>query len=770
MNYKINKVAVIGAGTMGAGIAAHLAGTGIQVHLLDILPNKLSDSEVKKGLTLNDKAVRNRLAQNGKQFAVNQKTKLKLIYEKSMGDLIEVGNLEDDFEIIKDCDWVIEVIVERLDVKKALMNRIAACRKKGSIITTNTSGLSVNKIIEGQTEEFKQHFLGTHFFNPVRYMKLLELVPCSETSYEIIKFMSDFGEKKLGKGIVIAKDTPNFIANRVGVFSSVNILNRMVEYGLNVAEVDALTGGIFKTLDMVGLDVLNHTINSMLEATEDEDELKKWEKPAFFEKLIQDKRLGNKTKCGMFKTIRTEKGKEILMLDYNTDEYVPVSKRPFQSLVDAEKATSFKEKMDKLIFSDDLGSKFNWQLMKDRYLYAAECAPEIADCFEQIDNAVEWGFNAKLGPFKEWDAIGFEKVVNRMVEEGEDLPANIKERLDQGKKTFYDYKSPADMPYIVVNSGKYDVIKENEHAVLRNIKDDVACFEFKTKGNSITDGAVELLNNALDEVDKNYRGLVIGGNGKNFSVGANLSGDGKQDINAMVKNLQDTVMKIKYSKFPVVTAVSGKALGGGAEIVLHSYASVAHVESYMGLVEIGVGLIPAGGGTKELALRAYGDSKSKTIAEIANSLTDPFEKILMAKVSTSAYEALKMGYFGCLDKIIMNSEYLIDEAKNKVLDLSDGFRPNVQPKEIKVPGRDGMAFLNMIIFNMKRNRYLSDYDAYLAEKIAYILSGGDVVGGTYLTEQHFLDLEREVFVSLLKEEKTLARIHHMLTKKKPLRN
>lgn len=771
MNYKINRVVIIGAGTMGAGIAAHLAGTGIQVRLLDIVPNKLSDSEIKKGLTLRDRIVRNRLAQNGKNFAVNQKTKLKLIYEKSMGDLIEIGNLEDDLGTINDCDWIIEVAVERLDIKKELMKKIAAYRKKGSIISTNTSGISVNKIVEGQNEEFKQHFLGTHFFNPVRYMKLLELIPCKETSKEIMEFMTDFGEKRLGKGIVIAKDTPNFIANRVGVFSSVNILNKMVEYGLNVAEVDELTGGVFKTFDMVGLDVLNHTIDSMLASTDDENELKKWKKPAFFQKLISENKLGNKTECGMFKRIKTEKGRVILMLDYNTNEYVPITKRTFQSLVDAEKATSGKEKMEKLLFGDDLGSKFNWQLMKDRLLYTAECAPVIADSYMQIDNAVEWGFNAKLGPFKEWDAIGFEKVVKRMTDEGEKIPENIKKRISDGKKYFYDYKTLNDKPYIVLNSGKYDVIKDNGHAVLRDIGDGVACFEFKTKGNSITDGAVELLNSAIDEVEKNYKGLVIGSNSKNFSVGANLSGDGKIDANTMVKNLQDTVMKIKYSKSPVVTAVTGRALGGGAEIVLHSYSSVAYVESYIGLVEIGVGLIPAGGGTKEAALRAYGDSKSKTVAELANSLKDPFEKILMAKTSTSAFEALKMGYLGGLDKIIINNEYLLDEAKNKVLSLSsEGFRPNVLIKEIKVPGRDGMALLNMIIFNMKCNKYLSEYDAYLAEKLAYILSGGNVVGGTYLTEQHFLDLEREVFVSLLKEEKTLARINHMLTKKKPLRN
>lgn len=771
MNKKINKAAVLGAGTMGAGIAAHLAGAGLTVHLLDMVPRELTPGEEKKGLTLKDKAVRNRLAQKGKDFATDQKAHIKLIYEKSLGDNIQVGNFEDDIEVLADCDWIIEVIVERLDIKQQMMNTIAAHRKEGSIVSTNTSGISVNAIAEGQSEEFKQHFLGTHFFNPVRVMKLLEIIPGNDTLPEVTQFLEDFGTMKLGKGIVVAKDSPNFIANRIGTYHSLNALNKVKKYGFNVAEVDAIMGGLFKTMDLVGLDISYHTIGSMMSTAQNEEEKELFKIPEFITVLVERGNLGLKTGAGLYKKADTPNGKQKLMLNLETLEYVPVEKRNFPMLAAAAAAKTPEERNELLYFGEDEVSRFNWEVLRDDLLYAAKYVNDVASSYEDVDHALEWGFNVPMGHFKLWDFVGFDKVLNKMLEEGADVAQWVLDRADQGQHYFYQPgEAQNNSPYIIAKSDKYKTIIENESAVLKDIGDGVACFIPKTKGNAIDSDLNELLSQSIDEVEKNYKGLVIGNNAKNFSVGANLT-SAETDLNQSTRDFQNVTMKIKYSTVPIVSAVGGRALGGGAEIVLHSAAAVAHAESNIGLVEVGVGLIPSGGGTKELALLAMGDSTSKTVEELAHSLMEPLQKILFAQVTGSAFEAKKSGYLREQDRIIMNKDSLLDDAKAKVLEMyNDGYRPKTRGKMIKAAGRDGIALLNSMVYAMYKNGYLSEYDLFLAQKLAYILSGGDVVGGTLVPEEHFLNLERETFVALSKEDRTLARIEHMLTTGRPLRN
>lgn len=779
MSFNINKVAVLGAGVMGAGIAAHIVGAGIPVCLLDIAPRELTEKEKAKGLTLDSPQVRNRFAQAGKDRVTNPK--FRAIYDKDMGDMIEVGNFSDNMDMLKDCDWIIEVIVENPDVKKNFMKQINEYRKPGSIVSSNTSGVPINTIVEDMPLEFRQNFLGTHFFNPPRYMKLFELIPGNDTLSELVEFMADFGTKRLGKGVVLAKDTPNFIGNRIGTYSMTNVLYLMEKFGYDIPKVDQLTGTVigrpksasFRTTDMVGLDILSHVADNVINNIDDEVEKAEFAIPEFYTKLIEKGYLGDKTKQGFYKKVKTKKGKEIFVWDIEKEDYVLVVKEKIEAVQEALKSAN---KYETLVYGEREENKFAWEVIKNVLLFSARKVPEITDDYRDIDNAMMWGYNWEKGPFAIWDAIGFEKSVKRMKSEGETIPAWIEERLAAGKTEFYDAAS-FETPYINLSSPKNKVIKSTKDADLVDIGDGVACLQFKSRGNAITEEIMDMICESVEEVEKNYKGLVVGNQGKNFCSGADLASMGKIAFEKDWKTLEDLInklhranMALKYCKKPVVAAPFGMTLGVGAEIVMHCHSVVAHAETYMGLVEVGVGLVPSGGGIKELLIRNTEKLGKVTNGEMLTHVRKTWETIATAKVSSSAHDAIKKGYMRKSDRVVMSRDYLIDEAKAEVLHLAEsGFRP-LQKKAIKVLGTSGKASLQAAIEFMLSGGFISQYDSHIANKIASILTGGVVPAGMYVAEEQILELEKEAFVSLCGEEKTLQRIEHMLRKGKPLRN
>lgn len=775
----MKKVCVLGAGTMGSGIAAHIVGAGIPVCLLDIAPKELTEKEKAKGLTIDSFQVRNRFAIAGKERVTNPKT--KSIYEKTLGDMIQVGNYDDNMDMLRECDWIIEVIVEDLEVKKNFMKQIDKYRKKGTIVSSNTSGVSIDKIVEDMPLEFRQHFLGTHFFNPPRFMKLFELIPGKDTLPEIGRFMADFATERLGKGIVLAKDTPNFVANRIGTYALENVIQLMDKYGYDIPKLDQLTGPIigrpksatFRTIDMVGLDIFYHVIGNVINNIDDEGEKEQLKIPKVVEDLIVKGYLGDKTKQGFYKKVKTENRTQTLVWDVKKGDYVPVIKEKVEAV---EKAINEENKLKAIVFGEAEENKFVWELIKNVLLYSARKVPEIAEDYREIDNAMMWGFNWEIGPFAIWDAIGFEESIKRMKQEGEDIPKWIQERLDNGKFKFYDLNK-LDMPYIIISSPKNLVVKENNGAALVDIGEGVACLQFKTKGNTITNDVIEMINLSVEEVEENYKGLVIGNQSKNFSPGANLADIGKwisnkewKSIENMCDAFQKANMTLKYCRKPVVAAPYGMTLGGGAEITMHTYKVAAHAETYMGLVELGVGLIPAGGGTKELLTRSIQESGNVSIGEVLPSLRKAWNTIVMKKVSGSAHDAMKKGYLRNSDLIVMNKDYLIDEAKKMVIYLADiGFRP-LQKKGVTVLGTTGRAALQYDTDFLQRGGFITEYDAYIANKVVYVITGGNVSKGVILTEDQILQLEKEVFLSLCGEEKTKQRIDYMLRYGKQLRN
>lgn len=775
----MKKVCVLGAGTMGAGIAAHIVGAGIPVCLLDIVPKELTEKEKAKGLTIDSFQVRNRFAIAGKERVTNPKT--KSIYEKTVGDMIQVGNYDDNMDMLRECDWIIEVIVEDLEVKKNFMKQIDKYRKKGTIVSSNTSGVSIDKIVEDMPLEFRQHFLGTHFFNPPRYMKLFELIPGKDTLPEIVQFMADFATERLGKGIVLAKDTPNFVANRIGTYALENAIQLMDKYVYDIPKLDQLTGSIigrpksatFRTIDMVGLDIFYHVIGNVINNIDDEGEKEQLKIPKVVEDLIVKGYLGDKTKQGFYKKVKTENGTQTLVWDVKKGDYVPVIKEKVEAV---EKAIKEENKLKAIVFGEAEENKFAWELIKNVLLYSARKIPEIAEDYREIDNAMMWGFNWEIGPFSIWDAIGFEESIKRMKQEGEDIPKWIQERLDNGKFKFYD-SNKLDMPYIIISSTKNLVVKENNGAALVDIGGGVACLQFKTKGNTITNDVIEMINLAVEEVEENYKGLVIGNQSKNFSPGANLADIGKwisnkewKSIENMCDAFQKANMALKYCRKPVVAAPYGMTLGGGAEITMHTYKVAAHAETYMGLVELGVGLIPAGGGTKELLTRSIQELGNVSIGEVLPSLRKAWNTIVVKKVSGSAHDAMKKGYLRNSDLIVMNKDYLIDEAKKTIIYLADiGFRP-LQKKGVTVLGATGRAALQYDTDFLQRGGFITEYDAYIANKVAYVVTGGNVSKGVILSEDQILQLEKEAFLSLCGEEKTKQRIEYMLCYGKQLRN
>ncbi len=801
MNRKIRSAAVIGSGVMGGGIAALLAGAGVKTLLLDIVPFDLKDDEKK------DPAARNRIAKAGIDTVLMSMP--SLLMQKKDVDLISIGNLEDDFDKLADCDWIVEVVVENLKIKKELFKRIEPVRKKGSIVSSNTSGIPLKGMSEGLSSEFRQHFLGTHFFNPVRYMKLLEIIAGEETLPEIVEFMADYGERILGKGIVWAKDTPNFVGNRIGVQGMVKAMQLMLEEGLTIPEVDALFGPVmgrpktamFKTSDLVGLDTMGHVAKNTYDLVKDDEARESFVIPEFVDKMIEKNLLGKKTQSGFYKTDLTPEWKKIRkVINPATLEYAEYEPPDFPCLAEAKKAGTLAEKIKAILYGEDKGAKFAWKAVADNLIYAANRIPEISDTIVDIDNAMKWGFNFEMGPFEAWDAIGVKESVEKMEKEGLKVPQLINGMLESGctsfyksengKVFFYDFKSNDYRELIVSKNiislkalrGADKVVKTCASASLIDIGDGVFCCEFHTKMNAINGEIVDFIGDVHEYIDENGVGLVIGNQAGGmpgaFSAGADLVfvlGLAKEkkysEIESLVEKGQSGIQRGRYAPFPVVAAPYGMTLGGGCETCLGADRIVAHAELYMGLVEVGVGLLPAGGGCLNLWKKFISTiPEAVTDVDLAKFFVPVFMAIAMAKVSMSAAEARANGFLGPKDRIVFNRDYLIGEAKKEVLKMVDeGYAPPVKRK-IKVFGESAHGMINAEIFNMVSAKFVSEHDAFLAKRIAYVLSGGEVRANSEVDEEVILKLEREAFIDFIKEEKTIARIDHILKTGKPLRN
>ena len=779
---------------MGSGIAAHLANIGIPTLLLDIVPRELSAEESAKGLTLEDRQVRNRISTVSIQKLLKQKP-APLTSKSNLG-LIQAGNLEDDLEKLKDVDWIIEVVVENLQVKKQVFEKVDQHRKLGSIVSSNTSGISVEAMVEGRSEDFKKHFLGTHFFNPPRYLKLLEVIPTQYTDPSILSFMKEFGEDVLGKGVVVAKDTPNFIANRIGTYGLLVTLQEMLKGGYSVGEVDSITGPLigrpksatFRTLDVVGLDTFVHVANNVYEQVEGKEK-EVFEVPAFMKKMLENGWLGSKSGQGFF----MKKGKEILELDPTTMEYGPRKKLKTASTELSKQEKGLAKKMKALVYAKDRSGEFLWSIFSPVLVYSAELLGEIADDIVAIDSAMKWGFGWEMGPFEAWDAIGVEKSVNKMKENGLAVPEWVNSMLEAGHTSFYKqsdgelyFYHKGEYKQVEVNpkaidikklKNKNGVIKKNSGASLIDMGDGVALLEFHSQNNAIGLDIISMINFAIDEVEKNYKGLVIGNQGKNFCVGANLAmilmeaqDDNVYELDMVVRQFQQAGMKIKYSSKPVVAAPFAMTLGGGAEVCLPAAHIQASPETYMGLVEVGVGLIPGGGGNKELYIKHLESMPTGVEFDLQSVVNKVFETIATAKVSTSAQEARDNNFLNVVDAISYNSDHLLYDAKQAVLSLSEqGYKPK-QRKKVPVVGETGYAALLLGAQSMYSSGYISQHDLNIAKKLAYVIAGGKVPYGTEVDEQYLLDLEREAFLSLVAEPKSQQRMQNMLVKGKPLRN
>jgi 3-hydroxyacyl-CoA dehydrogenase len=801
MAKKISQAAVIGSGVMGGGIAALLASAGINTLLLDIVPFDLKEEE--KG----DPAARNRIAKAGLDTVLMSSPSL-LMQQKDV-DRITIGNLEDDMGKISECDWIVEVVVENLKIKQRLFKRIEPIRKPGAIVSSNTSGLPLKAMSQGLGFEFKQHFLGTHFFNPVRYMHLLEIIKGEDTLPEVIEFMSDFGERILGKGIVMAKDTPNFVGNRIGVHGMVKAMQLMIEDGLTIPEVDALFGTVmgrpktamFKTSDIVGLDTLGHVARNTYDLVVDDDQRDSFILPEFVNRMIQKNLLGKKTKSGFYKTDLTPEWKKIRkVIDPKTLEYSEYEPADFPCLAAAKKAKTLSEKIKAIVYGNDKGARFAWKVVASGLIYAADKIPEISDAVVDIDNAMKWGFNFEMGPFETWDAIGIEPSVKKMEEDGFKVPEKIKRmvsaghlsfyKTDQGKRFAYDFITESYTEIIVDKAmlsldtlkGSGMIVRSCKSASLIDLEDGVFCLEFHSKMNTLNKEIIEFQQEAMAYVEANGLGLVIGNQATGmpgaFSAGgdllsmANLAKEGKySEIEHFLRMAQDGIQKERYSNVPVVAAPYGMTLGGGCEVCLGADKIVAHAELYMGLVEIGVGLLPSGCGCLNL-WKNFIRTIPEAVADIdlAKFFVPVFMTIALAKVSTSAADARASGFLGPVDRIVFNRDRLIGEAKKEVLKMSDeGYAPPVK-RPIRVLGQAAQGMIEVEIFNMLRGKFITEYDAFLAKRIAYVLSGGEVRDNSFVQEDVILNLEREAFVDFWKEDKTLARVEHMLKTGKPLRN
>jgi len=800
MKRRIEKAAVIGSGIMGSGIAAHLANAGVEVLLLDIVPRELTDIEKAKGLTLESPQVRSRIAADNLKKAT--KSKPALFYDKKFVNRIIIGNTEDDMAKIASVDWIIEVVPERLDIKKAVFDQIEKYRKEGTIVSSNTSGIPIFLMAKDRSDDFKKHFLGTHFFNPVRYLKLLEIIPTKDTDPELVDFFLDYGDKFLGKTTVLAKDTPAFIGNRIGVFSIMDIFHLVKELDLTVEEIDKLTGPVighpksatFRTADLVGLDTLAHVATGLYEGVPTDEAHDLFKLPDFVEKMLANKMLGDKTKQGFYKKTKVDGKKEILALDLNTLEYRAKQKAKFATLEMTQTIDKVLDRYKVLVKGKDKAGEFYRKTFSGLFAYASNRIPEIADHLFQIDDAIRAGFGWEYGPFQIWDAIGVEKALEMMAKEGKEPAKWIKDMLAKGITSFYAVKDGATY-YYDINKGDYEKIPgqdnyiyldnyrptntiwKNEDASIIDLGDGIINVEFHSKMNTLGVGVIQAINEGINLAEAKYDGLVIGNQGSQFSVGANLAlilmlaVEQEYDELAMaVKTFQDTAMRVRYSSIPVVVAPHGMTFGGGCEMTLHADKVVAAAETYIGLVEFGVGLIPAGGGTKEFVLRTS-DALVKGDVEI-NRYLESFMTIAMAKVATSAYEAYDLGFLKKdRDVVVLNRDRQIATAKKHALQMAqDGYVKPMKRNDVKVLGQDILGTYMVGTDSMVAGRYISEHDKKVADKLAYVMAGGDLSGTAKVTEDYLIDLEREAFLSLLTEQKTLQRIEHMLKKGKPLRN
>jgi len=804
---------------MGSRIAAHLANAGVRSYLLDIVPRDVAADA--------SPAVRNRIADSGLEAA--RKSKPAAFMETALARLVTTGNFEDHLSLLADCDWIIEVVVENLDIKRALLRKVEVIRKPGTIITTNTSGLPVHAIAEGFSEDFRHNWFGTHFFNPPRYMHLLEIIPTPESDPAAIEAIAQFGAVHLGKGIVYAKDTPNFIGNRIGCFNMLNIARLMQEFDFSVEDVDALTGSAiglpksatFRTIDMVGLDILAHVVRNakrlapVLVGTgggaEPLDERGDLDLPAFYDQMLERKLLGDKTRAGFYKKERGPEGEKQFALDWKTLEYRAASRPKFSSLEKVNTCASLGERVRTLTgFGGetlDKGGEFLWTVLSEVFTYSANRIPEISDNVVEIDRAMRMGFNWEMGPFEIWDAIGVEDSVARMKKEGKPVAANAEKLLASGQKSWY-----TDAAYSASGRAYFDlatssiraervapgvwsvavakksngVVKSNSSTSLIDLGDGVGCFEFHSKMNALGDEIIELISQVLTPggLGENFNAYVISNDATNFSAGANLkqlltAAQNEQwaNVDMTLRQFQNMTQLIKFSHKPVVAAPFGMTLGGGCEVSLHAIACQPHAELYMGLVEVGVGLLPGGGGCKELAVRAieaaqsiHTDSRGESV-ETIEAMKKAFSNITMAKVSASAFEARSLGFLRRGDRITMNRECVLSDAKARAFELAhSGYRAPVMRTDLPAPGENILATLKLGVHLMRQGEFISDHDVKIANKIAEVLCGGAVTPGTLISEQHLLDLEREAFKSLCGERKTQERIEFMLKNGKALRN
>lgn len=803
MKYQVNKAVVVGAGTMGAALAAHLANAGILTTLLDIVPFKLTEKEEKKGLTLEDKAVRYRIVDAGLQAA--KKSRPASFFSPDQHVLVKTGNFEDDFDVIAEADLIIEAIIENLEIKQDLMKRIDEIRKDSAIVATNTSGIPVKDIAEGLSESFKGHFLGMHFFNPPRYLKLLEVIPTADTLPEVVEFISRFGEYRLGKGIVLCKDTPNFIGNRFGFGTGAFALDFILKNGYTIEEVDMVTGpivgrpktGTFRLIDLVGIDVWDHVGRNLAPLIQHDKYALPYLEAEAPNKLIGEmvKRgwLGNKTRGGFYNVKKDAEGKKtFLHLDFETMEYLEPSKPRFDSVGKAKKAESLKDSIQAMLDGDDKAAKLIQALTYQGSQYASVLIPEVADTPKPIDDAMRWGFGHKAGPFEIWDMLGVQAIVDQMTAAGF-APADwVLSMLKSGIETFYQYEdgnivgvydvSKEDYVRIARTPGllllkEQNLIKKNAGASLYDLGNGVAGVEFHTKMNAIDADIFEIMNEALDRTESEFDGLVVGNEADHFSAGANLfmvvvaAQQGMWDqLEDMVRGLQDMNMRMRYSPKPVVIAPAGMALGGGCEITMHGSRVVAAGELYIGLVEMGAGVIPAGGGTKEMMRRVINPAMRIPDMNVYAPLQKAFLQIGQAKVATSAREAQQMGILSATDRIVMSRDHLLAEAKKEVLHMvNTGYAPPL-PEMIFAAGRDMRGALEVGAYMFKEGKFITEFEEKIAQKLSYILSGGGLSKPAWVSEQYILDLEREAFLSLCGEEKTQERMWALLNTGKPLRN
>jgi 3-hydroxyacyl-CoA dehydrogenase len=801
MTRRIKKIAIVGSGIMGSGIACHFANIGVEVLLLDIVPRELNDKEKAKGLTLENKIVRNRLVNEA--LMASLKSKPSPIYSQKFSDRITTGNIEDDLHKIKDVDWVMEVVVERLDIKQQVFEKIEKYRTPGTLITSNTSGIPIKFMNEGRSEDFQKHFAVTHFFNPPRYLKLFEVVPGPKCTQEVTDFLMMYGDKFLGKTAVLAKDTPAFIGNRIGIFGIMSLFHVVKEMGLTIEEVDKLTGPVigrpksatFRTIDVVGLDTLVHTANGVKDNCPNDEMRDQFVIPDYVNTMMENNWLGSKTKQGFYKMTKNASGKrEILSLDLDTLEYRAKKSAKFETLELTKTIDNVTDRFKVLVAGKDKAGEFYRKSFAAMFAYVQNRIPEISDELYRIDDGLRAGFGWEHGPFQIWDAIGVAKGVEIMKAEGKEPAAWVTEMLAKGETSFYSVKEGATFYYdiqakshlkkpgqdsfiILDNIRKTNEVWKNSGAVIQDIGDGILNLEFQSKMNTIGADVLTAINKAIDLAETNYQGLVVGNQAANFSVGANIGmifmmavEQEYDELNYAIKYFQDTMMRMRYSSIPTIAAPHGMALGGGCEISLHADKVVAAAETYMGLVEFGVGVIPGGGGSKEMALRAS-DLFQKGDVQL-NVLQEHFLTIGMAKVATSAYEAFDIGLLQKgKDVVVVNKERQIAQAKQHAILMAEaGYTQPAARKDILVLGKQALGMFLVGTDSMEASRYISEHDKKIANKLAYVMAGGDLSEPTKVTEQYLLDIEREAFLSLTTERKTLERIQHMLKTGKPLRN